>query len=42
MGRIAAICISEKKGTVKKEVERCVLKEDYGLEAMPTQEVKDR
>lgn len=32
MGRIAAICISEKKGTVKKEVERCVLKEDYGLE----------
>ncbi len=31
MGQIAAICISEKKGTVKKEVEQCLLKEDYGL-----------
>jgi molybdenum cofactor synthesis domain-containing protein len=32
MGIIKAICISDKKGTVKHEVDSCVLKEDHGLE----------
>lgn len=32
MGRIIAICTSEKKGTQKKEVPGAVLKEDWGIE----------
>ena len=32
MGRIVAVCISEKKGTVKKDVGECRMIEDYGLE----------
>lgn len=32
MGEIAAICISEKKGTVKTEVDSCRIIEDFGLE----------
>ena len=32
MGRITAVCISEKKGTVKKNVGSCRLIEDFGLE----------
>ena len=31
MGRIEAVCISEKKGTVKKDVGQCVVIEDFGL-----------
>ena len=31
-GRITAVCISEKKGTPKREVESCRLVPDYGLE----------
>lgn len=31
-GTIIAICLSEKKGTAKHEVERVVLKEDWGIE----------
>ena len=29
---VLAVCISEKKGTEKKEVEKIVLKEDWGIE----------
>lgn len=32
MGRVIAVCISEKKGTQKKEVPSIVLKEDWGIE----------
>ena len=32
MGLIKAVCISEKKGTVKKDIGKCRLIEDYGLE----------
>ncbi len=32
MGKILAICISEKKGTQKKPVDAAVLKEDWGIE----------
>ena len=32
MGRIAAVCISKEKGVQKKEVGRCRLIENYGLE----------
>ena len=32
MGRIAAVCISEKMGTPKKDIGSCRLIEDYGLE----------
>ena len=31
MGKIKAICISEKRGTQKKQVERAVLKENWGI-----------
>ena len=31
-GRIVAICISEKKGTQKKEIPEAVLIEDWGIE----------
>ena len=31
-GKIEAVCISEKKGTVKKDIGRCRIIEDYGLE----------
>ena len=32
MGKLIAICVSEKKGTQKAPVEEAVLKEDYGIE----------
>ena len=32
MGKVMAVCISEKKGTVKQEVGQCRFIEDYGLE----------
>jgi MOSC domain-containing protein YiiM len=32
MGKIAAICISEKKGVQKKDIKRCKLIENHGLE----------
>ncbi len=32
MGQIRAVCISEKKGTVKKDIGSCRLVEDFGLE----------
>ena len=32
MGRIIAVCISEKKGTVKKNIGSCKIIENYGLE----------
>lgn len=32
MGEIAAVCISEKKGTAKKNIGECLLLENYGLE----------
>ncbi len=32
MGRVVAVCISEKKGTPKKDIGRCRLIEEYGLE----------
>lgn len=32
MGKVIAVCISEKKGTVKKNIGRCRLIEDHGLE----------
>lgn len=32
MGKIVAVCWSEKKGTVKKPVAEAVVKEDFGLE----------
>ena len=32
MGRIEAVCISEKKGTVKRDIGRCNIIEDFGLE----------
>ncbi len=32
MGRVIAVCISEKKGTVKKDVGSCRIIENYGLE----------
>ena len=31
MGRITAVCISEKKGTVKKDIGRCLVIKGYGL-----------
>ena len=31
MGKIAAVCISEKKGTVKKDIGKCLLIKGYGL-----------
>lgn len=31
-GKIEAVCISEKKGTVKKDIGRCRIIEDFGLE----------
>ncbi|MBQ4363641.1 MAG: hypothetical protein II782_06545, partial [Oscillospiraceae bacterium] len=31
MGKIAAVCISEKKGTVKKDIGRSLLIKGYGL-----------
>ena len=32
MGRIEAVCISEKKGTAKHDVGRCTLIADFGIE----------
>ncbi len=32
MGKIVAICISEKKGVQKKDIKKCRLIENYGLE----------
>lgn len=32
MGKVMAVCISEKKGTVKQDVGQCRIIEDYGLE----------
>ena len=32
MGKVIAVCISEKKGTVKKNIGSCLLIEEYGLE----------
>ena len=32
MGKVIAVCISEKKGTQKKEVEEVRLVEDWGIE----------
>ena len=32
MGKLLAVCISEKKGTVKKNIGTCRILEDYGLE----------
>ena len=32
MGRVLGICISERRGTQKKEVEEAVLKENWGIE----------
>ena len=32
MGKIIAICISEKKGTQKHSIESAVLKENWGIE----------
>ena len=32
MGKVIAVCISEKKGTVKKDVGACRLIEEFGLE----------
>ena len=32
MGKVMAVCISEKKGTVKKDIGRCRLIEDFGFE----------
>ena len=31
MGKIIAICISEKKGTQKTEVDTAILKQDWGI-----------
>ena len=31
MGRVAAVCISERKGTVKKDIGECLLIKEYGL-----------
>ena len=31
MGKIAAVCISEKKGTVKKDIGRCLVIKGFGL-----------
>ena len=33
MGKVIAVCISEKKGTQKKEVEEVRLVEDWGIRA---------
>ena len=38
MGRVLGICISERRGTQKKEVEEAVLKENWGIEGTPMQE----
>ena len=38
MGKILAVCISEKKGTLKKEVGEARLIETLGWRAMPTVE----
>jgi MOSC domain-containing protein YiiM len=32
MGRVAAVCSSERKGTIKKEIGRATLIEDFGME----------
>lgn len=32
MGKVIAVCISEKKGTVKKDIKRSKIVENYGLE----------
>lgn len=32
MGHVEAICISERKGTVKKEIPECMILKEYGLE----------
>ena len=32
MGKVLAICISEKKGTLKTEINECKFIEDFGLE----------
>ena len=32
MGKVRAVCISEKKGTVKKDIGRCMIIADHGLE----------
>lgn len=32
MGKVMAVCISERKGTVKQDVGQCRIMEDYGLE----------
>ena len=32
LGHIEAICISERKGTVKKEIPECMILKEYGLE----------
>ena len=34
MGKVLAVCISEKKGTQKKNVGSAVFVEDWGLEGM--------
>ncbi len=32
MGKVIAVCISEKRGTVKKNIQECNVVEGYGLE----------
>lgn len=35
MGVIKGICISEKRGTAKHEIEEAVLVKDWGIQEMP-------
>ena len=37
MGKILALCISEKKGTLKTEINEAKFIEDFGIENMPMQ-----
>ena len=37
MGKVMAVCISEKKGTQKRNVHEALFIEDFGLEMMPMQ-----
>ena len=38
MGRIMAVCVSEKRGTQKKNIQEAELIEDFGLQEMRMQE----
>lgn len=38
MGKVRAVCISEKRGTQKKNIESAVFVENWGIEEMPMQE----